>query len=1276
MAILQPPAENNFYLGTTDGNVYHIDDRGKCFQRFTVEGPVKTLLYAEGRDMLVAVTDGLMLSQHTIAKDGSTTETIKVKLSGQASKSHLIWAGRQLLATATGENIVRMWNLEQDDNYFLSLKGQGFEPGECINCISYNKSKDLLAGCTSKGKVAMWKHASPKGKGRKEEGEEMWELQPPSILEGEADLTQIEWASSKNILAVNCIATVIILNEQVMKAHFNQQVAAVQVSPSQLTIENFSTAYHQDLKTDIHIKGVFVTKSHTTIWNGKRVVTYEVSPDKAMVRAEGSFSSDSPVVVVYEQSVFTAEPGKVQARTFQGTVKQILPFSEAEGDPVLLDLCGNFLVAGTSQGYVKCWDVSRREAKQHCTPKNLTEVIANLGRLKCVKCNSSGSKISIICDQENNTPDSRLYVWDCESDALHTFDFATGANSEAGDPDSSDLRGQHVAEIAGRRPVAQYWDPTEPKLLVCETLRGGDSSKTPKRSMSLLSDDKDSAQGEVMIVSLFATPEHGILLQDNFPIDASHTSLMGVEVPFFYLMNKGGTDTSEKAPLPVMHGAVSPPPLPHRRMVTKHTMRDFTGLENANDEAKRAMMDFSYLSAIGNMDEAFKAIKLIKSESVWENMARMCVKTKRLDVATVCLGNMRNARAAKALRESADEPELDARVAVLALQLGMKDEAEKLYKNSQRFDLLNQLYQASNQWTKAIEVAELHDRIHLRTTYYNYAKHLESMGNMSAAIVNYEKSDTHRFEVPRMLLDDPHQLEAYILKTKDKELRKWWAQYMESTSEMETALQFYEAARDNLSLVRVYCYCGNLEKAAEICNETGDRAACYHLARQFENQDNVKDAIHFYTRAHCYSNAIRLAKEHGLDNELMNLALLSTQQDMIDVARYYESQPNMQDKAVMLYHKGGNISKALELCFATQQFAALQVVAEDLDEHTDPVMIDKCSAFFMDHGQYDRAVDLLVVGKKFSDALDLCMRHNVVITEELGEKMTLPKGAENRVTMLERIAECAMHQGSYHLATKKYTQAGNKMKAMKALLKSGDTEKIVFFAGVSRQREIYVMAANYLQSLDWRKDPEVMKNIIGFYTKGRALDSLAGFYDACAQVEIDEYQNYDKALGALTEAYKCMAKAKMKNSTDQEEKVAFLKQRIGFVKKFVQARRSYEEDPEESVKLCHILLEEPDLETAVRVGDIYGLIIEHYARQQNFSKAYTVMEDMRQRVPSVNMAYYVNLKTIEAIHNAVGVPMGRGMGAEKPHKGGLDEDDGEEVEEEVEEDIYNGHDGY
>lgn len=75
---------------------------------------------------------------------------------------------------------------------------------------------------------------------------------------------------------------------------------------------------------------------------------------------------------------------------------------------------------------------------------------------------------------------------------------------------------------------------------------------------------------------------------------------------------------------------------------------------------------------------------------------------------------------------------------------------------------------------------------------------------------------------------------------------------------------------------------------------------------------------------------------------------------------------------------------------------------------------------------------------------------------------------------------------------------------MKALLKSGDTQKVIFFAGVSRQKEIYIMAANYLQSLDWKKDHTILTSIISFYTKGRALESLAGFYDACAQVSIPQ----------------------------------------------------------------------------------------------------------------------------------------------------------------------------
>ena len=88
-------------------------------------------------------------------------------------------------------------------------------------------------------------------------------------------------------------------------------------------------------------------------------------------------------------------------------------------------------------------------------------------------------------------------------------------------------------------------------------------------------------------------------------------------------------------------------------------------------------------------------------------------------------------------------------------------------------------------------MCESGDRIHLRNTYYQYAKHLEAMGDLQAATPLYERSETHRFEVPRMLFDEPALLESYVSRTEDPAIKRWWAQYCESTGEMEAALHHY-----------------------------------------------------------------------------------------------------------------------------------------------------------------------------------------------------------------------------------------------------------------------------------------------------------------------------------------------------------------------------------------------------------------------------------------------------------------------------------------------------
>lgn len=66
----------------------------------------------------------------------------------------------------------------------------------------------------------------------------------------------------------------------------------------------------------------------------------------------------------------------------------------------------------------------------------------------------------------------------------------------------------------------------------------------------------------------------------------------------------------------------------------------------------------------------------------------------------------------------------------------------------------------------------------------------------------------------------------------------------------------------------------------------------------------------------------------------------------------------------------------------------------------------------------------------------------------------------------------------------------------------------------------------------------------------------------------------------------------MKDFDEQEARVSSLQQRIIFVKKFTQIRGLADSNPAEMLTQAKLLLEEPEVETAIRIGDVYGLMIE------------------------------------------------------------------------------------
>lgn len=45
----------------------------------------------------------------------------------------------------------------------------------------------------------------------------------------------------------------------------------------------------------------------------------------------------------------------------------------------------------------------------------------------------------------------------------------------------------------------------------------------------------------------------------------------------------------------------------------------------------------------------------------------------------------------------------------------------------------------------------------------------------------------------------------------------------------------------------------------------------------------------------------------------------------------------------------------------------------------------------------------------------------------------------------------------------------------------------------------------------------------------------------------------------------------------------------------------YAQDSSEAVRLCEALLEEPNLDPAVRIGDVFGFLVDHYCQRGNFN---------------------------------------------------------------------------
>ena len=104
---------------------------------------------------------------------------------------------------------------------------------------------------------------------------------------------------------------------------------------------------------------------------------------------------------------------------------------------------------GTSLGFVKAWDISRREPRQHAAGRKLGEA----SRVSHVSIAADGSRLAATLEEASSAADGKaagagwersasLHVYFVESDALQTHDFGP----------------------SGRLPTATFFEPSDCKL--------------------------------------------------------------------------------------------------------------------------------------------------------------------------------------------------------------------------------------------------------------------------------------------------------------------------------------------------------------------------------------------------------------------------------------------------------------------------------------------------------------------------------------------------------------------------------------------------------------------------------------------------------------------------------------------------------------------------------------------------------------------------------------------------------------------------------------------
>lgn len=129
------------------------------------------------------------------------------------------------------------------------------------------------------------------------------------------------------------------------------------------------------------------------------------------------------------------------------------------------------------------------------------------------------------------------------------------------------------------------------------------------------------------------------------------------------------------------------------------------------------------------------------------------------------------------------------------------------------------------------------------------------------------------------------------------------------------------------------------------------------------------------------------------------------------------------------------------------------------------------------------------------------------------------------------------------------------------------------------------------------------------------------------------------------------------SATNKPTKQQLLEKRIEYLRQFCEARDLLTAgNGEAAAGICDILISQPGVEEAIRLGDVFAQLIEYQVQKQNnVEKGYEYLEKMQKK--KIIITPYLDSSLIERIYRGMGLPLpNERQGNQNAFGDGIDED--------------------